>query len=147
MLRLFRNYLQGRELRRDLLAFYAEARQNLELYYVMFQLGRLRFFPMASWEKVKTRHAWAPQISEYGRRLTFYNQTQKDYKVYEQWYNENLENKNQENGRILHHKRELAQEQFKDLEAVIKSGAAQVEWELVQMKILKSPAPAAFFVN
>ena len=144
MMKLFQNYFKEREIRRDLCAFYAETKQNLEMYYVMFQLNRLRFFEMQAWKKVEHLQSWSSAVTEYVQRLTAYNQTQKDYKDYEQWYNENLDNKNQENGRILHSKKELAQEQFKGLEIVIKSAVAAVEQDLVQKKILKAPAIAAF---
>ncbi len=45
-LRFFKEYRQKKEFRRDFLSFFFEAQSNLEQYYVMFQLGRLRFFSL-----------------------------------------------------------------------------------------------------
>jgi hypothetical protein len=143
MMKLFQDYFKEREIRRDLCAFYAEAKQNLEAYYVMFQLNRLRFFQMQAWEKVRDLNAWGPSVREYAERITTYNQAQKDYRDYEQWYNENLDNKNQENGRILHSKKEIAQAKFNGLEAIIKAAVAAIEGDLVQKRVLRNPVSAA----
>ncbi len=125
MIELIKNYFYRKEQKKALTAFSEEAKANLEAYYVMFQINRLRFFSLTAWDKVKDRD-WHESVQEYIRRLTSYNKILQDYKDYEQWYNED-NNKNQENGRVLHAKKELAQEQFRGLEGVIKSALTVIE--------------------
>ena len=125
MFQFIDTYLRKKAHKKALDAFYAEAKANLESYYVMFQINRLRFFTLTAWDKVKAQ-SWPPPVVEYIRRLTLYNKVLQDYKDYEYWYNEDLENKNQANGRILHQKKELVEEQFKGLEDVIKPAVAVI---------------------
>ncbi len=137
MLKFFRGYRQKKEFTREFLSFLSEAKANLEHYYVMFQLGRLRFFTLSVWEKIGCRSdiLWDNAVQEYTRRLAQYNAVLKEYKDFEIWYNEDLDHKNQENGRILHKKKELAQEEFVGLEAVIKSAIASIQQEALRRGI------------
>ncbi len=137
MLKFFREYRQKKEFAREFLSFLSEAKANLEHYYVMFQLGRLRFFTLSAWEKFGCRSdiSWDSVVQEYIRRLAQYNSVLKEYKDFESWYNEDLDHKNQENGRLLHKKKELAQEEFAGLEAVIKAAIASIQEEAIRRRI------------
>lgn len=126
MIPMIKDFFRKKAEKKILTVFSEETKANLEGYYVMFQLNRLRFFPLSAWDSVKDR-TWPEAVCEYVRRLSSYNQVLQDYKNYEQWYNEDLDRKNQDNGRLLHQKKELTQEQFKGLEDVIKTAAAQIE--------------------
>ncbi|MCB9772034.1 MAG: hypothetical protein H6754_05745 [Candidatus Omnitrophica bacterium] len=130
MLKFFHDYKKQKERRQEMKALVLETKANLEAYYVMFQLGRLRYFTLDVLKKAQTSSEFSDHaIVEYARRLTEYNRLVKDYKDFEFWYNEDLERKNKDNGRILHQKKELAQEQFTGLEAVIKAAIAHFEQE------------------
>ncbi len=139
MLRFFKEYREKQEFRRDFLFLFTEGKSNLEQYYVMFQLGRLRFFSLDAWEKIGSRLdiAWDKAVQEYIRRLAQYNRVLKEYKDFQFWYNDDLERKNQENGRLLHKKKELAQEQFAGLEEIIKAAVASLQEESVRRKFIK----------
>src|SRR5689334_13000912 len=143
MLKFFRDYLKQKEQRQEFFSLLIEAKANLEAYYVMFQLNRLRHFTLDIWENVNALPEYSQEaLSEYSRRLSQYNSVLKDYKDFEFWYNEDLDRKNQDNGRILHQKKELVQEHFKGLEAVIKAAVVSVEQEGIRRKILKPAASA-----
>ncbi len=140
MLKFFKGYRQKQEFRRDFLSFFSEAQSNLEQYYVMFQLGRLRFFSLDAWQKIGGRLdiSWDNAVQEYIRRLAEYNRVLKEYKDFELWYNEDLDRKNQENGRLLHQKKELAQEQFAGLEEIIKAAVFSLKEESIRRKFIKA---------
>lgn len=140
MLGFFSQYRADQKYRRDFLGFLAEVKSNLELYYVMFQLGKLRFFVLDCYETTKNNPgALRDQVVlEYIRRLTEYNRLLKEYKDFEVWYNEDLDRKNKDNGRVLHQKKELAQEQFQGLEPVIKDAIRVIEQEGIRRKIIKA---------
>ncbi len=125
MIGIIKNYFRQKEQKKLCVAFLDEAKANLEAYYVMFQINRLRFFTLTAWDKVKDV-AWKDPVLNYVRRLTEYNQLLQDYKEYEQWYNQD-DHKNQENGRVLHQKKELAQDRFQGLEEVIKAAVSAIE--------------------
>ncbi len=139
MLRFFKEYRQKKEFRRDFLSFFFEAQSNLEQYYVMFQLGRLRFFSLDAWQKIGGRLdiAWDHAVKEYIHRIAEYNRVLKEYKDFELWYNEDLDHKNQENGRLLHKKKELAQEQFAGLEEIIKPAVSALYDQSLRQKFIK----------
>lgn len=127
------NYFKVRERRRRYQPFYEELKDNLEQYYVMFQINRLRFFKMEEWKRfLSSPHVVADSaLREYAQRLTMYNAALQEYKDFEQWYNEDLDRKNQENGRILHEKKEVAAGHFKGLEPVIKKAVTCIESLLI----------------
>ncbi len=127
MLKILQSFFENKGKKASLYAFSQEAKANLEAYYVMFQINRLRFFTLASWEPVKEQ-VWPDAVAEYIHRLTQYNSLLKEYKDFEFWYNENLDRKNQENGRHLHMKKEIVQQHFKGLEDVIKNAIAAIEY-------------------
>lgn len=140
MFKFFNEYQAHREQRRELLGLLAEAKSNLELYYVMFQLGKLRFFVLDFCGTIKNNSegSWDQIFLEYISRLTKYNQVLKEYKDFELWYNEDLDRKNKDNGRILHQKKELAQAQFQGLEKIIKDAIVAIEQQGMRQKIIKS---------
>ena len=140
MFKFLREYRMYQEQRRELLGLLAEVKSNLELYYVMFQLGKLRFFVMDFWEtiKINSESPWDQMIPMYIQRLTEYNQLLKEYKDFEFWYNEDLDRKNKDNGRILHQKKELAQAQFQGLEPVIKDAVSVIEQQGIRQKMIKT---------
>ncbi len=137
MLRFLREYRQKKEFAREFSALLAEAKGNLEQYYVMFQLGRLRFFLLGVLENSGggLESVRDSAVEEYVRRLKAYNQVLKEYKDFEAWYNADLERKNQDNGRILHKKKELAQEQFAGLEQIIKAAVSSLQNEKLRRRI------------
>lgn len=126
MLAILKDYIRKQEEKKSYRAFLEEAKANLEAYYVMFQINKLRFFTLTARETVKDL-CWPADISEYIRRLEIYNQALKEFKDFEIWYNEDLDRKNQENGRVLHAKKEAAQEQFNGLEPVIKKAVEALD--------------------
>lgn len=140
MFKFLHEYRARQEQRRELLGLLAEVKSNLELYYVMFQLGRLRFFVLDFWATLKenSEASWSQMIPEYIQRLTEYNRILKEYKDFEFWYNEDLNRKNKDNGRVLHQKKELAQAQFQGLEPVIKDAVSVIEQQAILRKIIKA---------
>jgi len=131
-----------KEQKKALMAFYEEVDRNLESYYVMFQLNRLRFFSLEQWDQVRNRPDvdWPPDVGRYAQVLADYNTTLKDFKDYEQWYSADVENKTRENGQVLHTKREAAEEKFRQgLEDLIKNAKGQVERQLMDKGIIKHP--------
>ncbi len=140
MLKFLSEYRVHQERRREFLGLLAEVKTNLELYYVMFQLGKLRFFVLDFWETIKTnsKSSWNQMIPEYILHLTEYNRILKEYKDFEFWYNQDLDRKNKDNGRVLHQKKELAQAQFQGLEPVIKDAVSVIEQQAILRKIIKA---------
>ena len=126
MMKFFRRFQKKRELKKNWLAFFLEVNKNLESYYVMFQLDRLRFFNLDVWERVKNNRdlPLTSDVLRYAEILNDYNQTLKAFKDYEQWYSSDLKNKIPDNGRILHAKKDAAQEKFQGL-ATARSSAQE----------------------
>ncbi len=125
MMKWLQNYSAKKGHQKALKAFAEETATNLESYYVMFQINRLRFFPLSAWERVK-QAPWDASVEKYILRLTAYNSTLQEYQDFERWYNEDLDHKNQSNGRTLHAKKEAAEEKFKGLEDVIKTAVMAI---------------------
>ena len=136
---ILQSIIKGRTRRRLLLAFYEEIKDNLESYYVMFQIGKLRFFKLEGWEQAMAfpHGEWDSAVVHYAERLREYLRALKEFKEYEDWYASDINNKSQETGRVLHGKREAAQAKFEGLEPVIKAALSSVEGQLKTMKILK----------
>ena len=123
-----------------LLSFWQEVEMNLESYYVMFQLGKLRFFAMQVWPLIQSCAEFLldEQLSRYGERLADYNNVLDDFRKYEQWYAADIKNKTKENGLVLTAKRDAAQAKFDaGLEEVIKTALISLQGRLLAMKILK----------
>ncbi len=137
MLKFLQDLKKKREQKRLLLDFLAEIEKNLESYYVMDQIGRLRFFSLESWEKVKGYEdlTFGQEIRNYVQALSEYNRLLKDFKDYEQWYAADIERKNQENGKLLHAKKEASGQKFKGLDQVIKPALISLREKLIAMKI------------
>ncbi len=136
---ILRRLQRQQELKKNWLAFYAEVNKNLEAYYVMFQLDKLRSFHLDVWKKIKgdTEISFASDVRRYIEILSDYNQTLKSFKDYEQWYVADLGNKIPENGRILHAKKEEAAKKFQGLEEIIKRAQKSVQEQMASLRILK----------
>ena len=128
MLKLFKEFNKSRERKKALQEFSGEVDKNLERYYVMFQINRLRFFDLAAWEKVKILEdvRFADPVTQYVQRLQKYNEVLKDFKDYEEWYSSDSANKTRENGSVLNQKNTRAKEEFQGLEDVIKTARDSV---------------------
>lgn len=112
--------------------FLAEAEKNLESYYVMDQIGRLRFFTLESWEKIKASgESFGPQVQAYVEAVGEYNRLLKDFKDFEEWYAADVEHKTQDNGRTLHAKKEAAGQKFKGLDRMIKPAVENLKKQTV----------------
>ena len=140
MLSFIKGFRKVREERRAWLDFYEEIEKNLESYYVMFQLGRLRFFQLEHWLKQGANPAVVSDrnVQHYGQRLQEYNQILEGFKKFEQWYASDINNKTKENGVLLHQKREEAETKFNGLESVILEAKKAFALQLQEKKILKS---------
>ena len=137
MLNFWQKWNKKRKLKKLLLEFYGEVKKNLEAYYVMDQLERLRSFHLESWQKVKdyANIAFGEEISFYIKIIEEYNRTLESFKSYEQWYASDVNNKTQENARILHLKKQEADQKFKNFDQVIKPAIAVLETRLRAMNV------------
>ena len=140
IIKFFQGLRKQQELKKHWLEFYAEVDKNLESYYVMFQLDRLRFFNLEVWERIKNNAdvRMTSDVLRYTEILNEYNKTLKNFKDYEEWYSSDLKNKIPENGRILHAKKDAAQKKFQGLENIIKRAQQNVRQQLMDLKIMKS---------
>ncbi len=138
IMNLIQRFQSQRQLKKNWLEFYAEVNKNLEAYYVMFQLDRLRFFNLDVWQRVKSDLdiSMTTDVLRYAEILEDYNQTLKIFKDYESWYSSDIKNKIPDNGRILHAKKNAAQEKFQGLENVIKSAQQSLQRRLADLKII-----------
>ena len=142
MFKFFADIGKRKEQKKALMAFYEEVDRNLEGYYVMFQLDRLRFFALDHWQNVRARPdvVWPHAVVRYAEVLADYNSTLQDFKTYEQWYSADVTNTTRENGQVLHDKRDEAEKKFRQgLEAVIKSAKEQVERQLMDQGVIDHP--------
>ena len=139
IMKFFQGLRKRQEFKKHWLEFYAEVEKNLESYYVMFQLDRLRFFNLEAWERIKNNAdiRLTSDVLRYIEVINDYNQTLKIFKDYEEWYSSDLKNKIPENGRILHAKKDAAQEKFQGLENIIKRAQQNVRQQLMDLKIMK----------
>lgn len=126
---LFSKFLKKRKEKRLLKDVASEMAKNLEACFVMQQLGQLRLFELDSWEKACSAFdvSWPPEVLPYTQQLKGYNTALKEAQEYENWYAVDIARQNQESAKILHDRKEMAQEKFTDLERVIKS--AQVTFK------------------
>ena len=140
IMKFFQGLRKQQELKKHWLEFYVEVDKNLESYYVMFQLDRLRFFNLEVWERIKNNAdvRMTSDVLRYTEILNEYNKTLKSFKDYEEWYSSDLKNKIPENGRILYAKKDEAQEKFQRLENIIKRAQQNVRQQLMDLKIMKS---------
>jgi hypothetical protein len=125
--------------KRIALALWAEVKKNLESYYVMCQLERLRFFQLEAWEESQD-HLDLRQVSSffgYIHAVTYYHAALREFKEYETWYSSDIEHKSQETGRLLHDKREEAKNRFQGLEGIIKAAQLGLEEELRRRRLLR----------
>ena len=116
-----------------------EMKDNLEAYYVMSQLSRLRFFNLQQW-KIFENSPLLPlseKILFYAKILADYNASLEQFKKYEEWYTSDINHKTPENARTLHVKREEASQRCKGLDQVIKPAIVDFEQKLYEMKILR----------
>lgn len=138
MLHLWQEYRQRKTIHRTLISLHGEIDKNLENFFVMEQLGRLRFFTLEVVGRVleNTRFALDESVKIYARTVEDYNRTLKEFQDYEQWYNtEDLSRKTKENGLALHAQKDAAQAKFKNLEKVILAAKKNTEEELSRRNI------------
>ncbi len=133
-------FQKKRALKKLCLDFDAELKKNLESYYVMFQLGRLRFFKMEISQAVLNNPeiSLPPEVRRYLDVIESYNKCLKDFTDFETWYAADINRKTKENGIILHAKKEEAQKKFQaGLEEVIKAAVKSWDSWLKQQKMIK----------
>ena len=137
---LFDKFQKKRKLKRLLLEFKEEIKKNLESYYVMFQLGKLKFFQLEVWQKLKNESEaeMSSSILRYAQILGDYNKVLADFKNYEQWFASDINNKTASNAEVLHEKNSKAKEKFQGLEQIIKSALHDFEIQLLRRKILNN---------
>lgn len=138
MLKFLQGWQRKTREKRLLLQLCREVDKNLEHYYVLFQINRLRFFSMESWEQVRQLGlVFDDSIQEYARRLTDYNAALREFKDFESWYTADSSRKTRENGIKLHDKKKNAQQKFSGLEAVIKAARSGLQEHLQETGIEK----------
>ena len=95
----------------------------------MQQLGQLRLFSLKAWEKARLSSGkhWSPEIQRYAEQLEGYNSSLQQANDYEGWYAADVGRQNQESAKILHERKEMAQENFRGLELVIKDARAALK--------------------
>ena len=137
MLNFWQEWKKKSNLKKLLLEFYKEVKKNLEAYYVMDQLERLRSFRLERWQKMKdyANITFGEEVLFYIRIIEDYNRALENFKGYEQWYASDVNNKTQENVRTLHLKKQEADQKFKNLDQVIKSVIAVLETRLRAMNV------------
>lgn len=138
MLRLWQEYRQRKTIQAALMSLHGEIDKNLESFFVMEQLGRLRFFALNAVRRVleNNRFPLDESVKAYARTVEDYNRTLKEFQDYEQWYNtEDLSRKTKENGLALHAKKDAAQVKFKELEKFILAAKKNIEEDLSRRNI------------
>jgi hypothetical protein len=102
-------------------AFEREVQKNLELCYVMSQLGQKKFFLLESWQAIKDSASLPHNepFLDYAGFLAEYNHLFQQAKDYEAWYSSDLERMSQENAKILHDKVEAVEEKFQEAQGAI----------------------------
>ena len=125
----FKKLICQRQQRRDLNAFREEIAKNLEIFYVMRQLGALRSFQTAEGERTfpKFTNEWPKAIPEYTRRVLDYNFALKKHEDYQAWYTHDINRQNQANAKILHDLQEVAQERSEGIELFFKNAQAAID--------------------
>ena len=134
---------QQKTVRRALESLHQEIEKNLESFFVMEQLGRLRFFSLDIVDGLlgKKNFEIGDAVRVYARAAVDYHATLKDFEEYEQWYTADLGRKTKENGLILHAKKEAAEAKFPGLEKMIIAAKEHVEKEMLRREI---PVVSAF---
>jgi len=95
----------------------AQISKNLELFYVMQQLGQYRLFVLGPrTADVPSSH---PAIFKYGQKLGEFNQALAAAQEFERWYSVDIDRQNPNNAKKLHDLKEAVAEKFQGLEAVI----------------------------
>jgi len=129
MLKFLQDWQKKNQEKRLLLQFRAEIDKNLEQYYVMFQINRLRFFKMDCWEQVRRQTGLFldGKIGEYTESLSAYNAALREFKEFESWYTGDSSRKTRDNGIKLHDKKKNAQQRFSGLETAIKGAQSALK--------------------
>lgn len=139
ILQMIKDLQQKKSRQRIWLDFLDEVRTNWENYHVMDQTGRVKFFQLNAWARLKAVGGCAvdKEVTAALEILQEYNHLAREFKDYEQWYNADINRKTRENGVILHEKREAAQKKFQEVAAVVEAMRSALERQLVQMGIIK----------
>jgi hypothetical protein len=135
----FKEYQKKKLHKRLAFALWAEVKKNLESYYVMYQIERLRSFQLQSWEEAH-KHLDLTQVSafaEYIRAIQYYQAALTEFKEYETWYSADIAHKSQETGRLLHDKKEEAEKRFQGLEGIIKDAQKGLEEEFRRRRLIR----------
>lgn len=124
MIPLFRRWRARREESRQLSALTSEVEQNLETFYVIRQLNRLRPFAMAAWSGLPENHpcrSGDSPLRHYAQALDAYHEALRDAQDFEAWYSADIERQTRDQACILHDKKETAWARFNGLNAVMQS--------------------------
>ena len=139
MFQFLEEFKKNRKLRDALVNLYQEAEKNLESCYVMQQRGVLEKFRLEAWRAfpldcdIRFPHS----VTNCVHSVEDYNAAMDDFKSYERWYAANLENKTQENAKILHGKKEAVDSKFKGMLSMVKPAVDALTVQLQELKIAK----------
>lgn len=140
MLSAIKKFRQEWALHRLVRSFWVEMEKNLELFYVMDQRQFItETYRMEAWGQVKElelikKHS---SILLYAVKLEEFNRHYKEYKDYEAWYTSDIQNKNPENARKLHHLKHELDLRLKPLEGIIIPAGQDLEKEMLSLGIIK----------
>jgi hypothetical protein len=118
---IIKDFLAGLQEKKARQALAREIAKNLESCYVMQQLGRHHGFKLDTWLRLRKSAPKLPiEVVRYGQRLQEFNQALDAAQDFERWYLGDLSRRNLDNAHKLHDLKEMVQEKFIGLEAVIK---------------------------
>ena len=147
MFKFFQNFKKKRETKRLLLGFYEEIKRNLELYYVMNQLGEFRLFCLDYCRRIKDN----PVISSDERilicleKIEDFNRIMTEFSQYQEWYNLDINNKTRENAQTLHSHKENVFEKLKGIDRVISVAKKALERKLHETKFPETTLSGKIF--
>ena len=139
MIKFFEEFKKNKKRREALVNLYQETEKNLESCYVMQQRGVLEKFRLEAWRGLTPDcdiH-FSVSVMDCVRAVEDYNAAMDDFKNYERWYAASLDNKTQENARILHGKKEAVEIKFKGMLGVVKPAVDALAQQLEELKIPK----------
>ena len=121
MFDFFRKFKEKRRSEKLLLKMSEEAATNLEIYYVIQQINRWKYFHSDT-------SCFFQEISflkndtifiDYKEKLHNYNQTLNDYLVYQKWYLSDIKHQSKKTARNLEKKNENIFNHFEGLEKIL----------------------------
>lgn len=128
MIRFLRTLQVRRKERRLWQALEAELEHNLETYYVMSQLKRLKVFVLEAWVEAEPLFDFPTEspVRRYAAALGQYNRLLSEAQEFETWYGADVERQTRDHARFLHDKKEAAWSGLTGLEPVIQAALADV---------------------